>query len=147
MTSRWLALFFLATLIVPLGATSASAGPARRATKARAQRKVVAAKVKKLPARRRSMFGGKGTAPLAFFVCRDHMGAIGKTPAIAQRRCEKANPDDKQTCRCMGRDAIAVYGPFKYPKPKKEAWYSNAEYPYEATNGAQYSRDGYVPTP
>ncbi len=146
-----------ATMLVPaLPVESvAKAEGAHPAKKSRAQKKTTARAAKKkksrFPSRRRSIFGGHGTAPLAYFVCRDSrdMAIIGKTPEQAQQRCERSHRElhEKAPCRCVGSDAVAVYGPFTYPKPKTERWYSNAEYPYEGTNREQYSRDGYLPTP
>ena len=97
--------------------------------------------------RKRSMSGGRGSAPLAFFVCRDavHMGIRGPTPDAAQARCERV--PNHAPCRCTGHDSVAVYGPFTYPRPTKREWFALRDYPYEGSNGEHYTRDGYLPTP
>lgn len=150
-------LIVAATMLVPALPVerTANAAGAHHAKKSRAHKKTAARGAKKqktlFPSRRRSIFGGRGTAPLAYFVCSDSrdMAITGKTPERAQQKCERSHREfhEKAPCRCTGSDAVAVYGPFTYPKPKKERWFSNAEYPYEGTNREQYSRDGYLPTP
>jgi hypothetical protein len=95
---------------------------------------------RRFPARKASAFGGIGTAPIAFYVCSDTIdfGTFAK-PELASKVCKNGS-----------RRAIAAYGPYVYPTPKRksdEGWFSNRDYPYETFDKRQFSRSGYVPTP
>ena len=95
--------------------------------------------------------GVSENAKLAYFTCRGGTSTpTAKSPEAAQKKCEESRKSakdsgTKERCRCTGKDAIGVYGPYKYTELKKRR--ELIDHPFEGTDGQSYTRKGEGVTP